>query len=116
MQRILIPAMILVGLVLVALGYEWNRVLPARSYWSNEQAAEYTAAQSALHSMAHNHGNVDEAHSQEFLAAKDRYTKISGELESARNSRGRIGTILIAVGVISVLSAATMHYRGQSDD
>src|SRR3978361_2197021 len=116
MQRILVPAMILAGLVMVALGYEWNRVLPASTYWSNEQAAEYTAAQSALHSMAHNHGKVDEAHSQEFLAAKDRYTKIGGELESARNSRGRIGTILIAAGVISVLSAVTLHYRGQAEE
>jgi|SRR3954452_10991471 hypothetical protein len=115
MQRILIPVMILFGLVLVALGYEWNRVLPASSYWSNEQAAEYTAAQSALHSMAHNHGNVDAAHSQEFLAAKDRYTKISGDLESARSSQSRTGTILIALGIISVVTATVLHYRGKSD-
>jgi hypothetical protein len=91
----------------------WNRIRPASSYWSNEQAAEYTAAQSALHSMAHNYGKVDEAHSAEFLAAKERYTKISGALESARNSQSRTGTILIALGIISVISAAMLHYRGQ---
>jgi hypothetical protein len=114
MQRFLVPSMLLAGLVLVGLGMSWNRLRPASSYWTNEQAAEYTAAQSALHSMAHNHGNVDEAHSAEFLAAKVRYAKIGGALESARSSQSRTGTILIALGIISVITASGLHYRGKS--
>jgi hypothetical protein len=114
MQRFLVPSLLLAGLVLVGLGMSWNRVRPSSSYWTKDQAAEYTAAQSALHSMAHNHGNVDEAHSAEFLAAKERYTKIGGALESARNSQSHTGTILTALGIISLVSAIVLHYRGQS--
>src|SRR4051812_31532283 len=110
MQRFLIPSMLLAGLVLVGLGMEWNRLRPASNYWTKEQAAEYTAAQSALHGMAHNHGKVDEAHSAEFLAGKDRYTKISGQLESARGSQTRTGTVLIVLGIISIVSATMLHY------
>jgi hypothetical protein len=114
MQRFLIPSMLLAGLVLVGLGIEWNRLRPASSYWTKEQAAEYSSAQSALHGMAHNHGRVDEAQSAEFLAAKDRYTKISGQLESARNAQSGTSTLFIALGMISVVSATVLHYRGKA--
>src|SRR6478752_6781857 len=101
MQRFLIPSMLLAGLLLVGVGMSWNHVRPASAYWTNEQAAEYTAAQSALHGMVHNHGNVDEAHSTDYVAAKDRYTKIAGQLESARKAQSRTGTVFIALGIMS---------------
>src|SRR5215813_8046705 len=113
MQRFLIPSILLAGLVLVGIGMNWNHIRPASSYWSKEQAAEYTAAQSALHGMAHNHGNVDEAHSAEYLAAKDRYTKITGDLQSAQNAQSRTGTVFMALGIMSVLAAIVLHYRGK---
>ena len=111
-QRIVMTVMIVLGLVLVGVGSQWNRLRPAASYWTAEQASEYTAAQTELHALSHNHekggGNAAAAR---FTAAKERFAKISGELEGARNSRGRTGTLFIAAGIISVLSAVTLHFR-----
>jgi hypothetical protein len=115
MQRLVIPGMVLLGLVLVVLGSQWNRLRPATSYWGDKQAAEYSEAQVALHTQSHEHvKNGDATNSPAFVAAKERFDKIKAELEGARSSRSRTGNLLIAAGLISVISAVVLHFRGNS--
>ncbi len=112
--RLLVPSLILIGIVFIAIGSQWNRLRPAEAYWSAEQAAEYTKAHAEMHSLAHNHGNGhDETQSQEFAAAKDRFNKINEQLERARSSRIRTGTILTAIGLVSLLSGVALHFANR---
>jgi hypothetical protein len=115
MQRFTIPGMIVVGLLLVALGTQWNRLQPASNYWSDKQAAEYNEAQVALHMHSHEHGKEkNSAKSPDFVSAKQRYDKIKADLEGARNSRNRTGNLLIAAGLIAAISGIVLHFRGQA--
>ena len=107
-QRYLAPGLILFGLCVLALGASWNRVTPTSAYWSDEQAEEFTKAQTELHAKWHTH---DVEHKEEdFAAAKDRFIKVRDELESARNSHGRTGKILLIAGVGFALVGIFIHY------
>jgi hypothetical protein len=112
MQRILVPTMLLLGLVLLILGSQWNRVRPVSAYWTEEQADEYSKAQVELHSLSHEHSTSDpHAPSPAFNAAKERFAKISGDLAHAQKVQNRTGTIFVAAGLISISSAIVLHYR-----
>jgi hypothetical protein len=112
MKRLLVPSLLVLGLLFLGLGWQWNRIRPPTSYWSDEKAAEYTAAHVALHSLAHAvNGNQQQqdAHAKEFAAAKERFLKIDGELERAQNSRDYTKTILSGIGIVCVLSGVVAH-------
>jgi hypothetical protein len=109
-KRLLVPSLVVVGLLLIGLGWQWSRIRPPSSYWSDEKAAEYSAAQVALHSLSHSHNdNQQDAHAKEFEVAKERFLKIDGELERAQHSRDYTKTILTGLGIVCALSGAAVH-------
>ena len=110
MKRLLVPSLLVVGLLFLGLGWQWNRIRPPASYWSDEKAAEYTAAHVALHSLSHAvNGKQQDAHAKEFAAAKERFLKIDGELQRAQNSRSHTKSILTGIGIVCILSGVVAH-------
>jgi hypothetical protein len=107
-KRFAAPGLILLGLCLSALGVSWNRVSSPSDYWTQQQADEFTEAQTELHARWHSHGDKAEQQ-QEFAAARDRFIKIRDELESARNVRSRTGKMFIWTGVAALLIGIGAH-------
>jgi hypothetical protein len=65
--------------------------------------------------MRHNE-NESEAQRQEFNTAKERFDRISNQLDQAQSSRAYIGTGLKIIGAIAVLVAACLQFKsGESE-
>jgi hypothetical protein len=104
--------MVLLGVVLFVVGYQWNRLRPAAAYWSDEQAAELTAAQVELHELSHSRQiRSDPSVSPQFAAARERLKRINNQLEDARRSRSRTGTIFMATGLTAIVAAVIIQLR-----
>jgi hypothetical protein len=104
-RRVLVFSLLVAGLCLVGLGFAWNQLVPSSVYWSPEQAEEYTAAQIEMHTKSHEH-SADRA--QEMAAARERFVKISQELESARGSQKRFGMLFMVAGVSLLLAGIAL--------
>ena len=89
-RRVLVLSLLLIGLGLVVLGLAWDHLVPSSAYWGPEQANELTAAHTDMHSKSHHHGADAE---QQMATARERYEKISQQLESARGSQKRYRNI-----------------------
>jgi hypothetical protein len=105
--RPLVLGLIVVGLLLLGMGYSWNWVIPSTAYWNDDRAREYTAAQAELHSI-HGRGH---GHDDELKAARDRFVRIYQQLEKARRTRNRMATVLKAGGVSLLLFAAVFQVK-----
>jgi hypothetical protein len=104
--------MILFGIVLFVVGYQWNRLRPPAAYWSDEQAAELTAAQVELHELSHSRLiRSDPSLSPQFTAARERLKRINNLLEGARRSRSRTGTFFMVTGLTAIFAAVIIHFR-----
>ena len=110
-RRILVPSSILVGFCLLCLGLAWNRLVPSSAYWSPDQAEEYTAAQLEMHTKSHHHDG-DAEQEKNMDAARERFDKISHQLERARGSQERTGTLFLAAGVSLLLVGVLLHLSG----
>jgi hypothetical protein len=97
-KRFWMSGLIVAGLCLLVAGSQWSRLRPVSAYWSADQAAEYTAAHADLHAEGH-HFRSDAETAKEIKAARERVQKIDQELEQARTSRSRGGTLLIVAGL-----------------
>ena len=93
MKRRLALLSLIAGLCLLGLGLAWGRIMPSSAYWGPEQAKEFTAAQIDAHAKSHHHAG-DEARERESAAARERYERISRQLEAARGSHRRSGFFL----------------------
>jgi hypothetical protein len=105
-RRVLVLSLLLGGLFLAGLGLAWERVVPSSAYWGPEQANALSAAQIEMHTRSHQHGADAE---KEMASARERYVKISQELESARGSQKRIGTIIMVAGIALLLTGIALH-------
>jgi hypothetical protein len=113
-QRLLIPSLLVAGMLMLLVGFAWDRFVPVRTYWSDDQAREYTQAQSALHAV---HGN-SHGHDQEVKlnAARDRFVQIHQQLEEARGGRRRSAFLLKVAGIsLLVAGLVTLVVANQSD-
>ena len=99
--------MILGGLCLLILGLAWNRLVPSAAYWGPEQANELSAAHRDMHTKSHQHGADAE---KEMAIARERFKKISQQLERARGSQSRIGTLFLVAGVSLLLVGIVLHF------
>ncbi len=120
-RKILVPLFLLVGLLLLLLGWAWARITPTAALWNDEQAQEYTDAALALHGAAHSHEEGEKHdHGQEAAlaaeqeqrldAARERFANIQGDLEAARNNRNLIAEVLQTLGIAAVLSGVLLHF------
>jgi hypothetical protein len=107
-QRFLVPGLILIGICLLAVGLTWRRIVPPAAYWGPEQADEYSAAQSQLHAIGHEHEH-DPDFEREITLARERFEESYQELEDARSSRNLTGIIFTAAGVIVLLAGIVLH-------
>jgi hypothetical protein len=112
-KPLLAPALMVVGLGLLGLGWGWNVVVPTTAYWGPTQAEEFTTAQADLHSKTHNHDH-DPNHEHEFAAARERFLKISQQLDDARTTRDRTGTYLAGAGILLLLVGIGIHLANNS--
>jgi hypothetical protein len=111
MQRYLVPALGVVGVVMLLLGLCWKTISPTSLYWSDDRANEYTKAFAELHAAedsAIKHPGIDSQH--QFADARDRFGKIKSELDEARSQRDRTGPYLVAAGIFAILGAVVARW------
>ncbi len=103
-QRVLLPALGLLGIALVVLGIAWKWLHPPESYWSQEQAQSLVDAFGAVHAAEDKapHGPNDPG-ADEFLAARRRYDSLKSDLEQARTTRDRTGLFLASAGLLLLI-------------
>jgi hypothetical protein len=111
---VLPPALLIIGLGLMGLGWIWSSVIPSTVYWGPEQAEEYTRAQADLHAKTHaaKHRSADYDEHQ-FAAARQRFEQIRGQLDAARSAQASIGTYLATAGILLVLVGIGIHLANQ---
>jgi hypothetical protein len=102
-------ALLVLGLVLIGLGLSWNSLLPSSVYWGPQQAEELMKAQANYHEKTHNHGTQG-FNEGEFAAARERLVELQKKLASAQSTQGRLGTILLAIGVLLSILGIGRHF------
>jgi hypothetical protein len=107
------PVLMVVGLGLLGLGWGWSALVPTTAYWGPTQAEELTAAQVDLHSKTDNHDH-DPNHEREFAAARERFLKISQQLDDARSMRDLTGNCLVGAGILLILVGIGIHLAHKS--
>lgn len=107
-QPIIVLALVIVGLLSLALGFTWNQLVPSAAYWGEVEAHEYEQAQLELHEKSHHHDHGGKPDA-DFAAAQERFSKINREFERAQFSRRFAGTFLITAG-IALLTAGVGVY------
>jgi ABC-type nickel/cobalt efflux system permease component RcnA len=108
LTTMLIPILIMIGLLLVVLGWTWNYLVPSSAYWGAEEAREYTKAQVELHAMEDAHAH-DKNHDENMAAARERFNNIHAQLEQARTSQNRASSFFIAAGVLCLAAGIGTH-------
>jgi hypothetical protein len=100
-----------IGITLVLLGVTWRYWHSPQSYWSKEQAAEYTDAWRALKVVATSGIRPGDPKSNPKLAAaQDRFDAIKSKLDHARTRNEYAGTALTVAGIIVL--AGTIFFLG----
>jgi hypothetical protein len=115
-QRLLVSGFAIAGLLCLGLGFAWNRFTSSENYWTPTQAEEFNTAQSDLHKKSRFVQNESAAQRQEFNAAKERFDRISNQLDRARSSRANTETGLKIVGAVAVLVAAYLQWKSGGSD
>ena len=108
MSPTLVIGLVLAGLALLAIGWNWDAFVPSSTYWGPEQAQELVDAHADLHAKSHIHDS--QRRDEEFAAARDRLARIQRELDSARDNRVRTGTIVSVLGVVLLLAGIVLHF------
>ena len=92
--RLIGHVLIFTGLVVVALGLLWDRLLPAETYWSEQDAAEYAEAFEAAHNAsigrtgdANEPDAAGDATGDNLSEAKRRLAEVEQRLTQARSLR-----------------------------
>jgi hypothetical protein len=102
------------GLVILLLGATWARWHSPQSFWSKEQAAEYTSAWRELKAAATSKTRLPDAASDPTLsAAQARFDAIKTKLDHARTLNDHTGTALIVTGV-GLIVAGGLLYRSSN--
>jgi hypothetical protein len=110
-QRLLVSGFAMAGLLCLGLGFAWNQLTSSENYWTDQQAEEFNSAQSDLHKKSRYVQNESAAQKQEFNAAKERFDRISNQLDRAQGSRAFTGTALKIVGSLAVIVAAYLQFK-----
>jgi hypothetical protein len=95
-----------VGFCLLGLGLAWDRLVSPKAYWTPDQAREYAAAQLEMHAKSHQHTGDAE---KEMAVARERFEKIGRQLERARSSRKRTGTLFLAAGIVFLVAGVVLQ-------
>jgi len=111
-RQLFVAVPVVIGLLLVVLGFQWSNVVPSSAYWTKEQAAELMEAQADLHSKIDKRTNSS-SHQQSLEAAKDRFVKIQTQLDNARKSRGTTGWLLKILGILSVSAGVGFYFASK---
>jgi hypothetical protein len=99
-----------VGIVLLVLGVTWGRWHSPQTFWSKEQAAEYTSAWRELKAAATSKTRIPDAKSDPKLAAAQaRFDAIKTKLDHARTLNDHTGTALIVAGIGLILAAGLLY-------
>jgi hypothetical protein len=85
------------GFAILIIGLGWSLFVSPSSVWSESQAAEYKAANDALHAVRVANPAGEDA--PEVIAARRRFDRISSQLESARSAHDTWGTWIAAIGL-----------------
>jgi hypothetical protein len=110
-------SMLMVGVLLVGLSLVWARFVTGRSAWSDQQAREFQAASTKLHSLSHDfahkaeHGDT-EAIRPDLDKAQAHFAELNAQLESARNRPARIATILRFTGLLLAVAGGALYLTG----
>jgi hypothetical protein len=102
-----------VGVVLLVLGVTWTRWHSPQTFWSNEQATEYTSAWRELKAAATSKTRLPDAKSDPKLAAAQaRFDAIKTQLDHARTLNDHTGTALIVTGVGLIVAGGLLYRSG----
>jgi hypothetical protein len=118
--RSLIAIILLIsGLGSIAWSFIALNVSTGRTAWSEEQAREYQAASSRLHSLSHqfaqqaNRGN--ETVARQLKQAEADYDSLRGQLESAMARPQRIAILLRVAGLLLLVVGGACLYFGRPE-
>jgi hypothetical protein len=102
------------GAVLLVLGVTWNHWHSPQTFWSKEEATEYTDAWRALKAAATSGIRAADPKSDPKLAAAQaRFDTIKAKLDHARTLNDHAGTVLTAVGIGLIIGGGLL-YRSTS--
>jgi hypothetical protein len=110
-RQIAVTLLLTIGAVLLLVGATWKYWHSPQSFWSRQQAAEYTEAYRALKVAATSGVRPGDPDSSPKLAtAQARFAAIKSELDHARTLNDYTGTALI-VGAIGLITGGGLLYR-----
>lgn len=112
-----------VGLCTVAIGLMWKQLVPAETYWTEQQAAEYNAAYSEAHSLSighqhspgepHNHSH-DRNNTDALEAARERLSLAEQKLNQSRALQSFGGPVLSILGLVLAVSGVWVLRQADS--
>lgn len=114
-RRILAILFVLLGVGMIGLGATLKTLIPPKSFWSDEQAREYTEASLALKSAATRPDRrMDQAEDPQLASAQARFNKIKRDLDGAIQRRDYGGMLLAGGGVALLFAGAAIYAIGGS--
>lgn len=103
---------VVVGIALILVGISWKQIVPAKTFWSEEDAVAYAKVAEAAHAATigdghdhshdhgHSHGEVGLAGSAKGLTAREEFELARESLIKAKSAHSRWGQYLSALGAI----------------
>lgn len=99
-----------IGVGLVGVGLSRYLLSPPQSYWSDQQAEEYTAAALELKAVATRPDRPPSGVDDPALAAAQaRFDKVRADLERATQRRDYFGMLLGAIGMVLVVAGVGIY-------
>src|SRR5262249_43828163 len=110
-------AMLLLGVVLIAVSLMWPSLPVGTSAWSVDQAREYQSASVSLHELSHKYeGELSKTRGAlppEFQQAKDKFDRLREELDAAQQRQMRIAHLMFFSGVLLSVVGGAIHFLGR---
>ena len=105
------------GIGLLAVSFVWTWWATGRASWSDQQALDFQAASSRLHSLSHEfaheagQGNTNGLRSQ-LAEAQMRFGEMRARLESAQNRPKRVAMMIRIAGLLMAVVGGAIYAAG----
>jgi hypothetical protein len=97
-------ALAAVGVLMVVVGIVWSRVTTPETFWTQDQAKEYSEAKAAATHPTYDAQASSEERAAQREAAQQRLNQISGEFDRARFAYDRAGPLLVQFGLAAAVA------------
>ena len=119
-RKTLAAILVVVGAGLIALSFVWPGESSQRGAWSYEQAKQYQAAASKLHSLSHEMAHAEPDREAvvraELKTAKAEYDSLRGDLDSALSRPQRWAWMMRLGGLFAVFFGGVLLFTLPKND